>query len=855
MSDQTPMMQQYKSIKQDQQDAILFFRLGDFYEMFFDDAKEASQILNLVLTARNGTPMCGIPYHASKVYIKRLIDAGRKVAICEQTEAPQKGKGLVNREVTEIVTAGTVIDDDFLDASRHNYIFSIASHDGSSSCSFADLSTGDFTITDISPDPDFDGLRSLIQKIQPAELLIQESLYYEDRRFRMVMDQCDAMITKYPDWFFSIDDSHTMLTAHFKTSSLKQFGISSNDPALLSAGVLFSYFTQNSRAQLGQIQQISRYDASQYVQIDESAQKNLELLRNLHDGSEKHTLFSVLRHTRCAAGTRLLRDWIVHPLADLQQIMTRQHEVQRFYQDQRLLDDTRDHLSRVLDLQRLTTRVIMHRSIPWDLLAISQTIESVQGLLNKHPGLYDTHFFQVDQSLLQEALGLSSSIIDAIEPECKGAFEEGRVIRDGFDSELDRLRLIKHDGQHMLQDYLDEIKKETGITSIRLKSNKIIGHFFEVTKSQAHLVPDTFLRKQTLVQGERYTTERLIEMERSIFEARGRSEELERALYEQVIEQVRQARALLLRLSDTVAVMDCYQSFAYCAIKRGYIRPEVVEEDVLTIEQGRHPVVESIMDHGVFVPNSLHMHSERDRSALITGPNMSGKSTYLRQTALIVLLAHIGSFVPADAASIGRTDKIFCRVGASDNLVRGESTFLVEMNETAYILRSATSRSLVIMDEVGRGTSTRDGLSIAFAVLSKLLVMRPKTLFATHYHELTKIEHEQLQKLYLDIADEQGSIIFLNRVRAGVVSSSYGLHAAELAGIPSDVLNAARAYQQQHAADDSQPQLFYVSEAEKPAVEEDEIITMLRRKQIDHMTPLEALLLLKELQDRLHERT
>ena len=410
--------------------------------------------------------------------------------------------------------------------------------------------------------------------------------------------------------------------------------------------------------------------------------------------------------------------------------------------------------------------------------------------------------------------------------------------------------------EKILEDYLAEIKQKTGITNMRLKSNKIIGHFIEVTKSQTNLVPDYFLRKQTLVHGERYTTNHLIEIERSIYESKDKSEALEKELYEKLLEDVRLQLSVLLKLSHNIAILDCYQSFAYSAMKWGYVLPEVVSDNVLQINNGRHPVVESIMEPGSFIPNSIHIQADANRLALITGPNMSGKSTYLRQIALIVLLSHMGSFVPADSACIGLTDKVFCRVGASDNLVRGESTFLVEMNETAYILRNATRNSLVIMDEVGRGTSTDDGLAIAYAVLNKLLQMEIKTLFATHYHELTTLQHEQLQKLYLDIADDNGTIIFLKRIREGVAASSYGVHVAELAGIPHDVLQIARTYQEKHKGSGKQPELFLVcdtAEQGKTAKkkEYDHILEHIEQIDIDSMTPLESLLVLKELKDEI----
>ncbi len=846
-------MKQYRSIKQDQQDAILFFRLGDFYEMFFDDALEASQLLNLVLTARHGNPMCGIPYHAAKIYIKRLIDAGKKVAICEQTELPTKGKGIVNREVVQIITPGTRIDEDFLDDAKANFICSIAVSDENVTCAFADISTGDFRMLKTQVDRSFDYLKSIIKKIQPSEFLVQESYYFENQIFRNLIDQSGVLVNKYPDWLFSVSDAYKKFISHFNSVSLKQFGIRSDDPRLAPSGVLFDYYKQNARGSLAQIKKLMSIDDAAFVMIDESAQRNLELLKNLQDGTEKFTLFQVMKQTKTAIGSRRLRDWIVNPLSSIDEILERQHLVTHFYSDQVLMNDTRERFTHVLDLQRLSTRILMGKSIPRDLLAVSQTIKAFFDLLEMHKELDEMFFSDVDDALIQEIRKIIVNIDQAIYTEIKGSFEEGKVIKNGYNEELDRLRSIKNDSKAVLTAYLGSIKKETGITNMRLKSNKIIGYFIEVSKSQTHLVPETFLRKQTLVNGERYTTDELIELERTIYREQSRSGELEQVLYQEIIDEVIAAVDELNMISECVADIDCYQSLAYCAMKYGYSRPDIVNSNVLEITGGRHPIVESIMSPGEFIPNSLSIEEQAKRSALITGPNMSGKSTFLRQTALIVLMAHMGSYVPADKAVIGITDAIFCRVGASDNLARGESTFLVEMNETAFILRKATERSLVIMDEVGRGTSTRDGLSIAFAVIHKLLQLRSKTLFATHYHELNSLEHEMLQKLYLDISDEQGKIVFLKKVKEGVVSSSYGLHVAELAGIPEDVLLMARTHQRSRKSESIQPELFiesYSAEHDRSYMHHlKEIETRLKEVDADAMTPREAARFLYDLKD------
>lgn len=855
MSELTPMMRQYLEIKKEHQDSILFFRLGDFYEMFFDDAREASKILGLVLTHRAGNPMCGIPYHASSSYIKRLIDAGRKVAICEQTEAPTKGKALVDRQVVQIISPGTLFDESMLDAGRQNYVVSVCSESKGISCAFSDITTGEFSIVHYrQPNADQQAL-CLLSRLSPSEILIQESLFYENEEVRFFCEQTKAMISKFPHWYFNSQDAHDLLCEHFGSVSLKQFGITSDERALSAAGVLLSYFQENAKQQLPQIRSVGMFDNDQVVHIDDSAQKNLELLVNMQDGSDRNTLFRLLKFTQTAAGTRLLRTWITTPLFSAEKIEQRLEYVTLLYKDSMLLNSVRSILSEVLDLQRLTTRILLDRHNPRDLLAVRQTIDSLLGLIALERLRPLVSQSTLSETMIERVREVSDTIASAIRPELPGQFDEGQVIVDGFDQQLDEYRSFRDEGLGYLSSYAESIKRETGITNLKLKSNKIIGFFLEVSKSQTHLVPDYFHRKQTLTTGERYTTDRLIELEREITEARANSHEREFEIYRQVSEQVIRIDEALKALSDCAANIDCLQSLAYCAIRYGYTRPEICSDHRIDIRQGRHPVVESLLQPGQFIPNDVLLDTNEQSASLITGPNMSGKSTYLRQTALIVLLAHIGSYVPAASAHIGLTDKIFCRVGASDNLARGESTFLVEMHETAYILRAATERSLVIMDEVGRGTSTRDGQSIAYAVLNRLLEQRAKTLFATHYHELTHMEHPMLEKLYLDTREEDGTIHFLKKIRKGSASSSYGIHAASLAGMPEDVLSVAVEYQST-VAEHLQLPLFDSRQYSRPGPEKSsgelppavaEIVELLRETDLDTLRPLDALALLDRM--------
>lgn len=860
----TPMMQQYMEIKKEHTDAILFFRLGDFYEMFWEDASVASRILNLTLTARSEVPMCGIPYHASKNYIKRLLDHGKKIAICEQTQLAEKGKGIAKREVVQIISPGTIIEEDYLDADKNNYIASIALSKSDVSCSYTDISTGEFIVTTVNYDETFGALRTFLERIQPVELLIQESLYFENNIFQRIIDATGAMITRYQDWEYDPAKTYIELSEHFGTISLKSFGIEHmKDPVLLSTGILFNYIKNNSKTSLSHIKTIQKTSESQYLLIDDSSQKNLEILTNLHDATDTYTLFSTLKHTKTATGTRLLRKWLAAPLSSHAAINARLSYTEAFYHDPFQLNEVRKILSETRDLERLITRLSLQKSIPNDLLLIKQTILAAFSLIS-------LNIYQNKAENLRGKISFDSlkSLIDEIEvgikPDCFGPFEEGSVIKDAYSEKLDSLRLLKDNSKNILNNYLLELKNSTGIQNIKIKYNKIIGYYLEISKGQLKNIPDFFIRKQTLVNGERFTTEKLIELEQRILRARDDAEYVERELYENIQKKVKAEIPSLILLSASISEIDCYQSFAYIAVKNGYCKPQLVETDRLCIDQGRHPVVEQNLPPGDFVPNNY----DADDSGyfyLITGPNMAGKSTYLRQTALIVLMAHIGSFVPAASAEIGIVDRIFCRVGATDNLARGESTFLVEMSETAYILRNATKQSLIIMDEVGRGTSTKDGIALAFAVMKKLIEMGTKTLFATHYHELTEIHDKNIKKVYLDVIESNGEIIFLKKVKNGIVTSSYGLHAAKLAGIPKDVLTLAINYQQKSIKKiiDDNPDQYSLFLQDLQSLENtmlleektvnSEIIDMLNEIIIDNTTPLEALQLLCKIKEILKE--
>jgi DNA mismatch repair protein MutS len=790
---ETPMMSQYTRIKQLHKDAVLFFRLGDFYEMFGHDAKEVSSLLGLTLTQRQGTPMCGIPYHSSSTYIERLLAAGKKIAICEQLTLP--GKGLVKREVVEIISPGTVVDEDYLDRSRNNYIVSCAEASGGLSLSAVDVSTGDFIATWFTPQGRTEGLRKELHRLSPREILVQEALLHENREIeRLIRGQKDLVVNTLPDWSFERQAAFKRLCALFGTANLKGFGCPDDAPEIISAGVLIEYLEENAKNRLPHIRGLRIYSEKDYLVLDESTLRNLELVRNLQDGSEKYSLFEVIRHTKTAMGTRLLRSWILAPLIDENRIHARQETVAALYHDQSCLKRLRDGLSQVFDLERLCARIALDKAHAKDLCAVRDSLEAAFRFHEEASGLpgrgeakkllspEDLAALKDLHALLENSLAEDPSIL----------LTEGNMIRGGYNEKLDRMREIQSNQKEVLDEYIAEEKKKSGIPSLKIRYNKIIGYFIEVTKSYMACVPKHFIRRQSLVAGERYTTDELIELETQINSASESIIELEKELFLAVRARAKSRVHAILGMSAFIAEADALQSLAQAATLHGFTRPRVSGGGGILISEGRHPVVEYHLPPGDFVPNGLELKDQKEFFALITGPNMAGKSTYLRQTALIVILAQIGSFVPAREAEIGVIDKIFCRVGAQDNLARGESTFLVEMNETANILRAATTRSLIIMDEVGRGTSTQDGLSIAWAVCEYILeAVKAKTLFATHYHELTALEHPCLFNLSMDIREEQGSVIFLKRIRKGPSNNSYGIHVARLAGLPASVLDRA----------------------------------------------------------------
>ncbi len=877
----TPMMEQYNQIKEQNKDKVLFFRLGDFYEMFDEDAIEVSRLLNLTLTHRANTPMCGIPYHASKAYIKRLLEEGKKIAICEQVEAPSKAIKLVKREVVQVITPATVVEDDYLDSKSSNYIICISYSRKITSVAFSDITSGEFILKYFEKDSNFQRLSALLSQIRPKEILVNEDDYFVHTDFSDMLNERHAMITKLPSVHFSRKKAYKKLIDHLSIQSLKIFNISDDYPAIKPAGALLKYIYDTAMSSLNQITAYSIEEDESFLSIDASTRKSLEILTNTQDGTSSNTLYSVLDKTITSGGARLLKKWLSYPLIDKAIIGNRQEWVE-FYKDNREeRTRVRNELKNVLDMVRLTTRISMRRNLPSDLLGISRTAKAFFNIIqndfehydclinDNNPKRIEIHnsMNKVELNAMDEIFSLVDLIQKAINDQILGPFEEGKVIKSGFDEELDQLRDIKKQGSNYLKQYIEKVKEETNIPNIKLGYNKILGNFIEVRKTHVDKVPRSFYRKQTLVNAERYTSDELSEIETKILKSSYEAEKREKFVYENIVEQASKVSDALLSLANALSRIDVLQSLSLVADIYNYNKPQIVDGNCVEITNGRHPVVEKQLGLGSFIANSLKLEESGKRFCLITGPNMAGKSTYLRQCALIILLTQIGSFVPADEAKISLVDKLFCRVGASDNIAKGESTFMVEMQEAAHILRTATEKSFVIMDEIGRGTSTQDGMSLAHAFMKHLVELNAKTLFATHYHELTLLDVSNIKLLTLAVEEKGKNIIFVRKVIEGVANSSYGLHVAKLAGVPSPILKDADKFQRRHFGEytikNSQMDLFSMAQLEelennddciKELADYSSIIDEINNFDLTRSTPIQSMLFLEKIKAEIEEK-
>ena len=855
MSDEqseSPMLAQWRGIKENYKNEVLFFRLGDFYEMFESDAIEVSRLLNLTLTHRAGKPMCGVPYHASKVYIARLLRLGKKVVICEQIGESLPGKGLAERKVVEIITPGTAVESEYLDGYKANFLAALCVYKGQAAFSYIDVSTSAFEATSWPAAKMAEFFAKELNRARPREILLPNSLRNNDVIKEVLLQNTNISVSYYPDWDFSYETSFARLTSQFKTANLKAFGMEENAPETVPAGFLLDYLQKTTNVNLRHVTSIKVYSDSDFLIMDNSSRKNLEITENMRDGTSAFTLLECVDFTQTAMGSRLLRSYLLFPLTDLQRILDRQERITKFYEDRSLLAKVREDFKPILDVERLTGRIAMDKAHPKDIQALRQSLcawNNVKTYLND----YDFSF--IDSSVSEK---ICSLIENAILDDPSTSLTDGGIIKSGWSEELDHWREINSNFNNVLSEYEQEERENTGISNLKIKYTNSFGYFIEVSKGKLSSVPTHFIMRRALVNGDRYTTEKLQSLEMELNESSTKILELERDLFLEIRSELQQHVNYLLQLSNEIADTDVFSTLAFAAIENNWTRPELENSTYFEIKDGRHPVVERHLPSGDFVPNDSLLSSEDDSLPsfdLITGPNMAGKSTYLRQNALISLLAQTGSYVPASKATLGLVDRIFCRVGASDNLAKGESTFLVEMTETANILNAATRKSLVIMDEVGRGTSTEDGLAIARAVSEYLLdSVKCRTLFATHYHELSRISHDSLKLLCMDIREENENVIFLRKVKDGVTLKSYGIHVAKLAGIPPLVIKRAREILEyiQSLANENPLEIDSIPspQADKenlppssPGLFSDEeiIISEILSCDIDNMTPLAAM--------------
>lgn len=846
----TPMMIQYRGIKEKYKNEVVFFRLGDFYEMFDNDAEEISKLLNLTLTHRASQKMCGIPYHAAKIYIARLLRLGKKIVICEQVgEIPKAGKGIAERKVVEIITPGTACEEEYLEGSKENYLAALSVTKGRVGFAFIDVSTATFKATSWPASKLSHFFAKELHRAGPRELLLPVSLKNNQDVQDAVNSVGNLSVSYYPDWDFSIDFSYKKLTTQFKTASLKAFGLENDSAEIAPAGFLLDYLEKTTNAKLSHISSIQIYADNEFLVMDDSSIRNLEITQNMRDGTSSYTLLDCVNFTRTAMGGRLLRNWLLFPLVSTKMIDERQVRIQKIIENRTLLEKLKIDLSSILDIERLASRIAMDKAHPKELQALRASLEMWTKV--------KSYLLDFDYSFVssEDAQTICSLISDSILENPSTNLTDGGIIKEGWSEELDHWRNIHNNFNTILSEYENEEREKTGISTLKIKYNNNAGYFIEVSKGKLSSVPSHFIMRRALVNGDRYTTERLQKLEQDLNEASTKILELERDLYLEIRESLQKYVPYLHQISQEVANTDVIYSYAQAAIQNKWVCPKMTDDCIFEIKNGRHPVVEKHLPSGEFVPNDSFLSADDDEIpsfALITGPNMAGKSTYLRQNALISLLAQTGSFVPADSAKLGIVDRIFCRVGASDNLAKGESTFLVEMTETANILHAATNRSLVIMDEVGRGTSTEDGLAIAKAVSEYLLdTVKCKTFFATHYHELSRLEHPSLKFLCMDVLEQDGRVVFLRKIKEGVTENSYGIHVAKLAGIPQVVIDRANkilsdiqsSYDNVNVFEEKIPVQKETVEYQSPGLFSDEeiIISEILSADLNNMTPMNAL--------------
>ena len=882
MAELTPMMKQYMETKSQYQDCILFYRLGDFYEMFFEDALTASRELEITLTGKNcgqeeKAPMCGVPYHAVEGYLNRLVAKGYKVAICEQVEDPKTTKGIVKREVVRIVTPGTNLDTQALDETKNNYIMCIVYIADKYGVSVADISTGDYFVTEI---PDSAKLLDEIYRFSPSEIICNEAFYMSGVDMDGMKDRLGITIYSIESWYFDDEVCRKKLLEHFEVSSFAGLGLADYDCGIISAGALLQYLLETQKNSLSNLTHITPYAAGKFMMIDSSTRRNLELCETLREKQKRGSLLWVLDKTKTAMGARTLRKYVEQPLIDKTEIIRRLDAVQELKEQAISREEIREYLSPVYDLERLITKIAYGSANPRDLTAFRSSLEMLPALLYilqemKAELLKD---LAVDLDPLED---LCILVKKAIREDPPIAMKEGNIINDGYNEEVDKLRRAKSDGKDWLAKLENDEREKTGIKNLKIKYNKVFGYYLEVTNSYKEMVPEYYTRKQTLANAERYITPELKELEDMILGAEDKLYALEYELYSEVRDLIASQIERIQKTAKAVAALDAFASLALVAERNNYVRPKINEKGVIDIKEGRHPVVERMIPNEMFISNDTYLDDKKHRISIITGPNMAGKSTYMRQTALIALMAQIGSFVPAKSANIGLSDRIFTRVGASDDLASGQSTFMVEMTEVANILRNATSKSLLILDEIGRGTSTFDGLSIAWAVIeyiSDSRLLGAKTLFATHYHELTELEGkiDNVNNYCIAVKEKGDDIVFLRKIVKGGADKSYGIQVAKLAGVPELVIGRAKEIVEELSDEDITARVSEIASKErvvkkKPkvkkyddvdiaqmslfdTVKDDDVLEELKNLDVGNMTPIDALNTIYRLQNKLKNR-
>lgn len=878
----TPMMQQYMETKSQYPDCILFYRLGDFYEMFFDDALTASKELEITLTGKNcgmeeRAPMCGVPYHAVDGYLTKLVSKGYKVAICEQVEDPKQAKGIVKREVVRIVTPGTILNAAAIDESKNNYIMCIVYIADRYGLSVADVTTGDYFVTEL---PDGQKLKDEIFKFMPSEIICNESFYMSGMDLEDMKNRLGITIYSLESWYFDDEICKSKLMEHFKVSSLQGLGLADYDCGVISAGALLQYLLETQKNDLSHMTHITPYTTGKYMMLDSSTRRNLELCETLREKQKRGSLLWVLDKTKTAMGARTLRKYIEQPLIERTEIERRLDAVTELKEEAISREEIREYLSPVYDLERLITRITYGSANPRDLTAFSTSLEMLPAIHYILEDMKSDLLCEIckEMDTLED---LCSLVKSAIAQEPPIAMKEGNIIRDGYSEEVDTLRRAKSDGKTWLAKLEEQEREKTGIKNLKIKYNKVFGYYLEVTNSYKELVPEYYTRKQTLANSERYITPELKELEDTILGAEDKLYALEYELYCTVRDTIAGEVIRIQKTAKAVAALDVFTSLALVAERNNYIRPTINVQGKIDIKDGRHPVVEQMIPNGSFICNDTVLDDKKQRISIITGPNMAGKSTYMRQVALIVLMAQLGSYVPASKANIGLVDRIFTRVGASDDLASGQSTFMVEMTEVANILRNATSKSLLVLDEIGRGTSTFDGLSIAWAVveyISDAKLLGAKTLFATHYHELTELEGKinNVNNYCIAVKEKGDDIVFLRKIVKGGADKSYGIQVAKLAGVPDIVINRAKEIVEELADEDITSRVSEIASREAEAkkktkskkydevdiaqfslfdtVKDDDVLEELKAIDVGNLTPIDALNTIYRLQNKLKNR-